>query len=104
MNKRQYVVKILPTYEADLLETIAYIRDVLKNKTAAEKLLNETERKIYERAYMPTNFEPYRSKKKREYVYYIIRVGNYMIFYVVIGNIMEVRRLIYRARDRENLL
>ncbi|WP_243013966.1 hypothetical protein [Clostridium sp. AM54-14XD] len=43
-------------------------------------------------------------EKKREYPYYRIYVRNYVIYYVVIDDIMEVRRLLYGARNIENLL
>ena len=48
--------------------------------------------------------ETYRSAKMREYPYYRIYVRNYVVYYVVIGNVMEVRRLIYSARDTDRHL
>lgn len=48
--------------------------------------------------------KPYRSKKKRDYPYYRIYVRNYVVYYVVIDNIMEIRRLIYGSRDIDNIL
>ena len=55
---------------------------------------------ILKRLENPLAFEPYRSAKRREYPYYRIYVRNY----VVIGNVMEVRRLIYSARDTDRHL
>ena len=40
----QFDIKILPTYRADLLSAVRYIAFVLHNKTAAQNLINETER------------------------------------------------------------
>ena len=37
--------------------------------------------------------------KKRDYPYYRIYVKKYVIYYVVIDNVMEVRRLMYGAGD-----
>lgn len=44
-------------------------------------------------------FEPYHSAKDRQYPYYRISVRNYTIFYVVIDDVMEVRRIVYSRRD-----
>lgn len=55
---------------------------------------------ILKRLENPLAFEPYRSAKMREYPYYRIYVRNY----VVIGNVMEVRRLIYSARNTDRHL
>lgn len=44
-------------------------------------------------------FEPYHSAKDRQYPYYRISVRNYTIFYVVIADVMEVRRIVYSRRD-----
>lgn len=36
--------------------------------------------------------------------YYWFGVGNYMVFYVVDGNAMEVRRFLYGARDLTRMI
>lgn len=59
---------------------------------------------ILKRLENPLAFEPYRSAKMREYPYYRIYVRNYVVYYVVIGNVMEVRRLIYSARNTDRHL
>ena len=64
-----------------------------------EDLLNEIENSILSRINFPTAYEPYISAKERKNVYYRIYVKNYIIFYVVIDNVMEVRRILYNKRD-----
>ena len=88
----------------DLLDTVNYISKVLKNEEAAMRLINDVETAILARLNNPVAFEPYHSRKKREYPYYRIYVRNYVIYYVVIDDVMEVRRLLYGARNIENLL
>lgn len=66
--------------------------------------MTETEKTILERLETPLSFEPYHSAKYRKDVYYRIYVGNYTIFYVVIDDVMEVRRFIYSGRDYDRLL
>ena len=80
MENKSYQLRYLPIFETDLLSTVNYITNVLKNEDAAHRLV-----------------EPYRSAKRREYPYYRIYVRNYVVYYVVIGNVMEVRRLIYKS-------
>ena len=41
---------------------------------------------------------------KYDYPYYRIRVKNYMIFYAVIDDVMEIRRLVYTSRDMKRYL
>ena len=90
-------------FETDLLSTVNYITNVLKNEDAAIRLVDDIESAILKRLENPLAFEPYHSMKKREYPYYRIYVRNY-VYYVVIGTVMEVRRLIYGARDTDRHL
>ena len=81
-----------------------YVRDVLKNPAAAERLLDRTEAAILEYAKAPTMAQVYKTTRSRSRPYYWFAVGNYMVFYVVIGDVMEVRRFIYGARDLTKML
>ena len=86
MEEKRYELRILPLFEEKLQETADYIAFRLRNPIAAEA------------------FEPYRSKKDRKYVYYAIPVKNYLVFYVVIGHVMEVRTLVYGRRDLTKII
>ena len=44
------------------------------------------------------------SSKNRKYSYRRINVGNYSIWYVVIDDVMEIRRILYSRRNEETLL
>lgn len=103
MKNEKYKLRYLPLFEQDLIQTISYITNVLKNTDAAEKLVNFVEDAIQERLEYPLAFEPFPSKK-RDYLYYRIYVRNYVIYYVVIGDVMEVRRFLYGARDTNRYL
>ena len=50
------------------------------------------------------SYEPFPSLAERSFVYYRIYVNDYIIFYVVDGDIMEVRRILYGKRDWEKRL
>ena len=97
MENKSYQLRYLPIFETDLLSTVNYITNVLKNDDAALRLVDDIESAILKRLENPLAFEPYRSAKMREYPYYRIYVRNYVVYYVVIGNVMEVRRLIYKS-------
>ena len=101
---KRYRLQYLPLFWDDLEQAVFYVRDVLKNPAAAERLLNRTEEAILAHAKTPTMVQIYRTTRSRPQPYYWFAVGNYMVFYVVIGDVMEVRRFIYGARDLTKML
>ena len=103
MNKK-YKVIYLPLFYKDLESIVDYIAYNLSNISAAQNLLNEIQTAIETRAISPTSYEKYYSNKKRKNTYYRIYVKNYVVYYVVIDDVMEVRRLMYGARDIDNHL
>lgn len=104
MQGRQYKIRFLPLFEDDLTEIVEYIAYRLKNPLAAEELVDTVQNAIRERAACAEAFEQYPSMRDRQYPYYRIFVKNYIIFYVVIDDIMEVRRIIYSRRNlREHI-
>ena len=98
MENKSYKLRYLPLFEQDLISTANYITNVLKNEDAAIRLVDDVEAAILERLNNPVAFEPYPSAKKRDYPYYRIYVRNYDGYYVVIDDVMVVRRLLYGAR------
>lgn len=104
MNGKHYNLKILPLFEEKLQEIVDYIAYRLKNQIAAESFVDAVEAAIMERLTAPESFSPYLSKKDRSHVYYAIPVKNYFVFYVVIGNTMEVRTIVYSRRDLTKII
>lgn len=104
MDGKRYELRILPLFEDDLNEIVDYITYRLRNPIAAEALVDEVEKAVYERLSCAESFEPYLSSRNRKYPYYPIQVKNFTIFYVVIGTTMEVRRIIYSRRNLEKLI
>lgn len=99
MNGKRYKLRFLPLFEDDLNGIVDYIAGRLKSPFAAEALVNDVQKAIQERLFCAEAFEPYHSAKDRQYPYYRISVRNYTIFYVVIADVMEVRRIVYSRRD-----
>lgn len=104
MNQNNYNIRYLPSFDKELEETIYYIVKKLKNKKAARKLLDKIDRVIFERSKSPENYEQYISKKNRKYSWYRIYVDNYVIFYTVRNNTMEIAHLIYFKRNLDKLI
>ena len=99
MENKKYKLRFLPMFEDDLNEVVGYISDHLKNPHAAEKLIDEIQGAIQNRLNNPESFEKYHSVIERQYPYYRIYVKSYTVFYVVIDDVMEVRRLVYNKRN-----
>lgn len=104
MENKKYELRFLPLFENDLTEIVEYISFTLKTPTAAERLVDDVERAINNRLFCAESFEPFYSAKERKYPYYKISVRNFTVFYVVIDNVMEVRRILYNRRDFNNLI
>lgn len=90
------------TFYNDLENIILYIKYELKNEIAANNLLDKVEKEINDRLKNPLAYEEYRTNEG--YVYYRIYVKNYIIFYTVFNNAMEVRRIIYNKRSFQKLI
>ena len=97
--EKKYEIKYLPLFYKDLDQITDYIMYKLNNEIAANNFVNELEKEINKRAYNPVSYEKYISIRKRKYTYYKIYVKNYIVFYTVKDNIMEVRRILYSKRN-----
>lgn len=63
MENKSYQLRYLPIFETDLLSTVNYITNILKNDDAALRLVDDIESAILKRLENPLAFEPYRSAK-----------------------------------------
>ena len=98
-SMKTYELKFLPLFENDLNEIIDYIAGTLGNPIAASAMVDEVEKAIHDRLQSAESFEQYELNDNHEHPYYKIHAKNYTIYYVVIGNVMEVRRIIYSRRN-----
>lgn len=94
-----YRLQYLPLFWDDLNAAVSYINDTLQAPAAAERLLNQTETGILDHLKHPTMAAVYASTRTRPLPYYWFGVGDYMVFYVVFDDVMEVRRFLYGSRD-----
>lgn len=94
-----YTLEYTELFKEELAEAVRYIAHELRNPDAAERLIGRTEDAIYERLDAPESFEPVPTTRDREHPYYRIPVGNYVVLYCVIGNVMDIRRFVYDPSD-----
>lgn len=103
VSEKRYSLRYLPLFWDDLNSAVTYISDVLKNPSAAMRLLDSVESGILDHLRNPTFATVYKGSRDRQQPYYWFSVGNYMVFYVVEDDVMEVRRFLYGARDLTKL-
>ena len=104
MDNIKYQLRYLPIFYEDMAEVVDYISNDLQNPSAAMKLIDLTEQAILKRLDNPLSFQPIRSKRERKHPYYLININNYAVFYVVIDDVMEVRRFLYSRRDIQSII
>ena len=95
----KYKIRYTAAFYEDLSEAVEYIDTVLKNPYSADRLIDSVEKAIIKRSSYPLSFRPCSLKHHHDHDYYSINVGNYAVFYVVIDDVMEVRRSIYARRS-----
>jgi len=101
---KKFDLRYLPLFERDLAAAHDYIAFTLQNPAAALRLIEDTEKAILRRLDNPLGFQSYHSSRKRKHLYYRINIRNFSVFYVVIGNVMEVRRFVYSKRNLSEIV
>ena len=102
--KSKYKIRYLPKFKQDLKQILKYITYELKNENAALRLADQISEAIIKRSFNPNFFEEYHGIRNRKDKWYRICIKNYVIFYVVIDDVMEVRRILSRRRNIKNIL
>ena len=97
-----YKVKIYPAAKQDLLEIIDYL-NTLSRETALRyyDLLTE---EIASLATMPERYPRPKDLALAAKGYRYLAVKNYLVFYVVSGDTVQIRRILYGHRDYLSLL
>jgi plasmid stabilization system protein ParE len=100
----EYTIRYLPVAENDLLEIITYISEILEAPKAASNFIDEAGKKIEELKTNPYSHRLYKPSKPIDTEYRLLRVKNYLIFYVVIDTTVEIHRVIYNKRDLSKII
>ena len=104
MEQKKYRLEYTDNFINDIVQITNYISYDLSNPIAADNLLNDIDKSIINRLKYPIGFRKYASRNNSAEVYYKIHIKNFTVFYVIIEDVMECRRIIYSRRDLENLV
>lgn len=98
----KFELKYSLNFYNDINAIVSYIKNELNNIVAANNILNKIEKELLIRLQNPLNYEQYKTPSGK--IYYKIYINNYIIFYTVNDNVMEVRRLLYKKRNFKEIL
>ena len=93
-------ITYLPLAESDLIDALDYIAYKLDAPKAARELLDEFDDKIRHIAEFPYAFELYRTDRPMIDEIRKVPVGNYVLYYAVFEDRVEIRRFLHGRRDR----
>ena len=101
---KKYKIHFMPLAIQDISEITDYIADVLSAPQAARDFLTKIDEAMEPLERFPFAFPAYKDAAFAKLGYRILPVGNYLLFYVVVGNAVEIRRAIYAKRNLPELL
>ena len=96
-------ISYLPIAQSDLLDAVDYIARTLGAPQAASELLDELDRTIQQIAQFPYAQELYRTDRPLKDEIRKIPVKNYVLYYAVFDDTVEIRRFLHGRRDRSQL-
>ena len=99
-----YFVNITDIAEKDILSTAKYISDALKAPKAANNLLDEIEKHEEELEKNPYIYPLVSDEYLAEKGIKFILIKNYMLFYIINDDVVNVIRFLYGRRDWKNIL
>ncbi len=97
-----YKIKIFPTAKQDLEEVIGYLNTL--SPDAASKYYDLLVEEIVSLSKMPERCPKPKDLALAAKGYRYLIVKNYLVFYVVIGDTVQIRRILYARRDYRTLL
>lgn len=97
-----YKIKIFPTAKQDLEEVIGYLNTL--SPDAASKYYDLLVEEIASLSKMPERCPKPKNLALAAKGYRYLIVKNYLVFYVIIGDTVQIRRILYARRDYRALL
>lgn len=98
----KYRLLVFPSAKQDLHDIVDYVNEL--SPDAALKLYDEIVEGIGSLSQMPMRCALLKSPALRAKGYRVLAVHNHLVFYVVNGNQVEIRRILYGRRKYEFLL
>ncbi len=97
-----YHIEYLPVAQADLEEIFAYILN--DDPAAAAKFVNRIDSAISQLARFPLLGPVPKDPRLQHLGYRMLVVDNYLVFYVIKDQVVEIRRVLHRSRRYSFLL
>lgn len=97
-----YKIKIFPTAKQDLEEVIGYLNTL--SPDAASKYYDLLVEEIASLSKLPERYPKPKDLALAAKGYRYLIVKNYLVFYVIIGDTVQIRRILYARRDYRALL
>jgi toxin ParE1/3/4 len=94
--EKKYEIKYLPIAEQDLTEIIEYV--LLDNPDAAINLLNQLDHSISQLELFPLLGITPNDLRLQSLNYRMLIADNYLVFYVVLEDTIEIRRILHGKR------
>lgn len=95
-------IEYLPSAETDLMDIFDYI--FADSPKSAEKMIDLFDSKIANLGYFPFAGKEVSDKLLRMKGYRLLIIDNYLVFYVIKKNIIEIRRILHGSRNYQFLL
>lgn len=93
---KKYSIEYLPIAQKDLEEIIQYVQK--DNPSAAENFLTDFDETVSKLGDFPLMGQVPKDRRLEHLNYRLLIVGNYLVFYVVEDNYVEIRRILHGRR------
>jgi toxin ParE1/3/4 len=101
---KRHRIEYLPTAVCDLQSIFDYISGELSSPQAALALLGNIDDKTLRLSEFPYSCEKARDNAMNKKGYRLLVIENYIVFYVVIKDTVEIRRVLYKKASYQHLL
>ena len=97
-----YKIRIFPSAQRDLTEIVEYLNTL--SPAAAQKYYDLIVSEIASLSSMPMRYPHPRDLALAAKGYRYMSVRNYLVFYIVSGDTVQIHRILYARRDYTRLL
>ena len=99
MENKKYNIRYLHITKRDITEIIDYIAFDLKVINVAITMLNTIESSILTLRQNPYRGAILKSERKHNPPYRMLVIKNYIVFYIILDDTVEIQRVIYNRKD-----
>lgn len=99
---KKYKIEYLPVAERDITDLIEYVQ--VDNPSAALNLLDQFDEAISKLEDFPHMGQVPKDSRLQYFNYRMLIVSSYLVFYVVKGSTIEIRRILHGRRKYDFLI